>query len=294
MQCHKCKKEMQKDWKVCPFCATSIPQKNKCTSCGKLIDPFWISCPFCDTPVEKKSEHSKVETNKETADVKTEKFCYSCGKRLYTDYMKCSICGNLNCLDCKDGNYRGVCITCGESKFKKPAIENSKQEFNAVKNNNTLKSDYSLRSDPVDVLPADKQIVFHLKGSLPTEYISNDYHNNEDGTIADRATGLIWQQSGSKEELVYKDARIYVNRLNSEKFAGYNNWRLPTIDELVSLLDSDTGESGLNVNSLFDIRQRYCWSSDRCSSDSMWNVHFGGGGVYWDGLESYHCVRAVR
>jgi len=293
MQCPKCKNEIQKGCTVCPFCGKNIPQKNRCVGCGKLIDPFWISCPFCDLPVVKDIDESKAKTDKFVTDEEIEKFCHSCGKRLYTEYMQCSICTNFNCLSCKDVNYRGVCITCGEVKFKEALIEKSEPEQSFIQDSSN-EFDYILRSTPIDVTLVEKQTKFHLHGSLPIEYISNKYYDNNDNTITDNATGLMWQQAGSNEELLYKDAKMYVNRLNSENFACYNDWRFPTIDELISLLELDAGENSLNINPIFDYRQKYCWSADRCSFDSMWNVHLGGGGIYWDSINSYHCVRAVR
>lgn len=42
--CPTCNKEVQKDWKVCPFCKTSLPI---ICPCGRKIEPDWKYCPIC-------------------------------------------------------------------------------------------------------------------------------------------------------------------------------------------------------------------------------------------------------
>ena len=66
----------------------------------------------------------------------------------------------------------------------------------------------------------------------------NDFVDNVDGTVTDRVTGLMWQEEGSSEGMTWANAKEYVNKLNSGKFSGYSDWRLPTIEELASLIKS--------------------------------------------------------
>ena len=57
------------------------------------------------------------------------------------------------------------------------------------------------------------------------------YQDNGDGTITDLNTGLMWiQDAGNKT--TYADA---IEELQTYTFAGYDDWRLPTIKELYSL-----------------------------------------------------------
>ncbi|MDM8544695.1 DUF1566 domain-containing protein [Desulfococcaceae bacterium HSG9] len=57
------------------------------------------------------------------------------------------------------------------------------------------------------------------------------------GTVTDRNTGLMWQQSGTDKSMSDHEKDDYVRRLNSESLGGYNDWRLPTLEELASLLE---------------------------------------------------------
>ncbi len=157
----------------------------------------------------------------------------------------------------------------------------------------------SLRSEPITV-SEDKFIqVFKLDGNWrPLEYIRNDFEDRGE-VVIDRATGLMWQKSGSKTYMVYEKAQKYVQDLNRKKFAGYDDWRLPTIPELISLLEPEKQSNDLYINPIFDATQRWCWSADRRikgegSSGSAWNVDFNYGVVY--GLNLLHdvYVRVVR
>lgn len=72
----------------------------------------------------------------------------------------------------------------------------------------------------------------------PIRNVKNQFEDRG-SVIFDRATGLTWQRSGSSEVLSYQDAQMYVNTLNIQQFAGYTDWRLPTIEELLSLLKKE-------------------------------------------------------
>lgn len=61
---------------------------------------------------------------------------------------------------------------------------------------------------------------------------SPSYTDNSDGTISDNVTGLMWQQNMG-EKISYADA---INKADTLSLGGYNDWRVPTIKELYSLI----------------------------------------------------------
>lgn len=69
------------------------------------------------------------------------------------------------------------------------------------------------------------------------QYGKNDFHNNEDGTITDRATGLMWSKTDSGKGMNWQDALAWVQQKNAEKYLGHNDWRLPSVKELESIVD---------------------------------------------------------
>jgi len=91
---------------------------------------------------------------------------------------------------------------------------------------------------------------------------TNDFVDNGDGTISDKATGLMWEQKGSKKVTSFYIATKHVKKLNKKKFAGYDDWRIPTIEELYSLLDPNTNKQPY-INPVFETKAYHCWSADK-------------------------------
>ncbi len=83
-------------------------------------------------------------------------------------------------------------------------------------------------------------------------YGKNNFSNNNNGTITDKATGLTWQQSDSRKGMNWADALSYCESLS---LAGKDDWRLPNAKELQSIVDysraPDTTGSAA-INPLFD------------------------------------------
>ena len=107
---------------------------------------------------------------------------------------------------------------------------------------------------------------FFEKDWNPRGSFSNDLVDNGDRTITDRKTGLTWQKGGSGKPM--RDAMVYIRKLNQERFAGYSDWRLPTIEELASLLKRET-KSRQHIDPMFDNLQKQCWSTDSGSEDAV-------------------------
>lgn len=74
--------------------------------------------------------------------------------------------------------------------------------------------------------------VLHVRGN--PAYGVNDLVDNGDGTITDRATGLMWMQSDSGSGMDWGDALAYCENLS---YGGYTDWRLPDAKELQSIVD---------------------------------------------------------
>lgn len=107
-----------------------------------------------------------------------------------------------------------------------------------------------------------KERNFYNRQYNPTGDFPNAFVDNGDGTITDEVTGLMWQKAGSPSEMTFDATGRYVQELNSRRFGGYGDWRLPTTDELCSLLERNPNKNGEFVESLFDPVQEICWSAD--------------------------------
>ena len=70
------------------------------------------------------------------------------------------------------------------------------------------------------------------------------YVDNGDGTITDLNTNLMWQKYLLDDKFTYSEALVAADTFS---LAGYNDWRLPTIKELYSLIDF-SGSTGMSAS----------------------------------------------
>ncbi len=97
-----------------------------------------------------------------------------------------------------------------------------------------------------------------INGNLP------NFTKSSDGlTVHDNVTGLTWQQTpdrngdgaiNSSDKIAWANITSYVAGLNTSKYGGFNDWRLPSIKELYSLIDfRGTDPSGYSGTDTFDL-----------------------------------------
>ncbi len=127
----------------------------------------------------------------------------------------------------------------------------------------------------------------------PKTYAQNSFEIRSNGTIADHATGLVWQQAGSRFPGTWQHAEAYVEDLNHRRFGGRSDWRLPTIDELITLLRPKRDAIDLCIAPLFDQRHRWIWSIDRRSFVAAYYVDMELGFVGWQDFSAPYYTRAV-
>jgi len=119
------------------------------------------------------------------------------------------------------------------------------------------------------------------------------YIDNGTGIISDLTEGLMWQKETPTVKMTWEDALDYCENLNINCFTG---WRLPTIQELLSLVDYSTHNPAINLNYFPDTIPDFYWSSTDYSKDkyNAWGVFFLYGNNYNDYKNLKYCVRAVR
>ncbi len=96
--------------------------------------------------------------------------------------------------------------------------------------------------------------------------------------------------------MYWDEAKEWVEDLSSEEgYAGYHDWRLPTVDEAVSLLESSKKNGGLYIDPVFSKKQEWIWNGDECEDGSVvaWGVDFNSGYVSRS-RTFYDYVRPVR
>lgn len=97
-----------------------------------------------------------------------------------------------------------------------------------------------------------------------------------------------------------QNTKIFLEAINGENYGGHSDWRLPTIKELASLIDSGTSSADLQYFPYPDSIS--CWSAttDISAPDMAWVIGTANypalpGSIFQD-YKSYstRCVRAVR
>jgi hypothetical protein len=138
---------------------------------------------------------------------------------------------------------------------------------------------------------------YHARAVRGDAQTSNNIIDNGDGTLTDTGTGLMWQQSYAGNP-TWEGALYYCENLT---LAGYNDWRLPNINELQSFVVYTYSTSVIS-QSLIGGEECYYWSSTPRSVNEAWTffcAYYGdiayGSIVYAPmGLFMVTYVRAVR
>ncbi len=89
-----------------------------------------------------------------------------------------------------------------------------------------------------------------------TDYGINNFVDNNNGTITDSSTGLMWSKSDNGAGLNWEEAFDWVYQQNQSNFLGYNDWRLPNAKELQSIIDYTRSPQTTNsaaIDSLFEV-----------------------------------------
>jgi len=226
--------------------------------------------------------------------------------------------GNLNVTPLKKTTYTLIALdeagkTDSETleidvASKSTAGENNKQETHS-------QPEYypparvKLRSEPRTL--SDEEVTQMLaEQDFYAEYLNpsgkgfpNEFeirHLDDQEVIVDYATLLMWNRQGSATTHTWYRAGDYVIELNRARYAGYADWRLPTIEEIASLMERAPAPGSGHIDPIFRLPAAIdCWTGDRKASatekDTAWMAGFSYGGfVHGGSAKNRACVLAVR
>lgn len=155
--------------------------------------------------------------------------------------------------------------------------------------------DVGLRSVPAKISAGNAASLFKTDDLMrPRKYIRNRLTPCGGNTVKDEATGLVWQIGGTRFPVNRKGAFDYVQTLNKKRSEGVDTWRLPTTDELLSLVEKNPEGLDHGRERVFDARQKSLWSSDRCTFITGWYVNLELGFAGHNDFDSVYHVKAVR
>jgi serine/threonine-protein kinase len=127
--------------------------------------------------------------------------------------------------------------------------------------------------------------------------VANRYRQQVIGdvvVVSDTATGLMWQKRPKGNDLyTVTAATTHIAELNSERFGGYDDWRLPTAVEAASLLEPEAVAERY-LDPVFT-GGNFIWSADASVPDERgWVIYFYDGFAATEPFSFNASVRAVR
>ena len=157
-------------------------------------------------------------------------------------------------------------------------------------------SEYKLRSTPArlskrGIVDMIRQKGFHhpddysgiglsgsVKGTIGHRYESRTFYG--EAIVIDHSSGLVWQKTPSPF-VGGKKIERHVELVNANRYAGLSGWRLPTIEELASLLASPEKETDF-IDPAFNMPYWFCASSDYVENENArWVVFFEAGYIHF-------------
>ena len=150
-------------------------------------------------------------------------------------------------------------------------------------------ADGRIKGYPKDAAPPTfTPMVYYVKYVRGNpSYGINRFHDNGDGTVSDTATGLMWMKDDNGSAILWEDALSYAENFS---YAGYEDWRLPDIKELQSIIDytrSPVTTSSAAIDPAFNCTQitneggnadyGYYWSS---TTHVNWSTQPGSAAMY--------------
>ena len=116
--------------------------------------------------------------------------------------------------------------------------------------------------------------------------------SQSDGCIIDNVTGLHWQRHGASINKLQlgADWQSYIDVANSSAICGYSDWRVPSTNELLSLVDFGSGS--MQEIWFADAAAAPYWSGERNAQGAVYAV--GAGGIILSVAEDFNGLRLVR
>lgn len=127
-------------------------------------------------------------------------------------------------------------------------------------------------------------------GEVPQD---GKFTNNNDGTVTDQTTGLMWRQT----PIANMEWQAALDQCENLTAAEYTDWRAPTIKELESILDDTENDPVVDPIFFPETTSSDYWSSTTYASslNSTWGINFTDGEGFADGSKSlFRSIHAVR
>lgn len=137
-----------------------------------------------------------------------------------------------------------------------------------------------IKAYPAGDSPRAGKLVRLVRGK---PYGVNDFHDNGNGTVTDRASGLMWAQQDSIETMDWPSALAYAS---ASSLGGHSDWRLPSVKELQSIVDYSKAPNATDQASLGPaINSAYFGITPLAEGVTQTQPDYG---YYWTSTSAFH------
>jgi hypothetical protein len=179
----------------------------------------------------------------------------------------------------------------GEEKYVHPVVEKTVRENMGVPlpRKGTAQWNFDrvqLPSDQVSLMDDDvDQIVqkwnfFDTERNKDGSFVNGLVDPGDGLTVIDERTGLQWQ-TGGIDICSIRTMNLKVKEHNEKKFGGFDDWRTPSVEEALSLMESSMNFKGLFLNPCFSADQPFIFVAAQRKPGGYWFVDFKQGRAFW-------------
>lgn len=300
MKCTACGVEVLARARFCVECGHPVAQEHDCAGCGGTVPAGARFCPQCGAP-------QAMGAGPAAAGTAPLGYCAGSGRAIRaTDEHFCCLQCEKAFLEAYRFDEKPVCQQCAYTSGMAQELEAERAEISRIEAERRERAEQAQR--------AFEQ--------------ATGFRDHGDGTVTDLRTGLQWMRCslgqmwdgaiclGEADEFTWDNAHAAVEALNRRGgYAGHRDWRLPSKDELNSIvycsqgrrdfdedgqgggcLGSDYQRPTIDQRVFPDTPSSFFWSASPSAylSNSAWRVHFNYGDAFGSNRSYGNRVRLVR
>ncbi len=177
-----------------------------------------------------------------------------------------------------------------EDERKKRERDDQERGTQEAELDNMLRAELKGNSfTPETFMVAQAYVIDDAITSKQYDVFSSQFVDLGNGTLYHTTTKLIWSKKGNEQRITWYAADDYIKRLNQQAYLGFRDWRMPTKDELITLVryarslgygsGPKTIADFLNKEGFSNITAARYWTSTVSSHFSLaWDISFKDGG----------------
>ncbi len=170
-----------------------------------------------------------------------------------------------------------------------PIPRQEAREFKLHFLNNMLRPEIKGNFQTPEVFMIAEAYVIDDATTKQYDLFSSRFVDLGNGTLYDPQSKLIWSKKGNERGISWYDAESCLKRLNQMAYLGFRDWRMPTRNELRTLVNYAKGAgygSGdkaiaafLNKEGFTNVQSEWYWTSTINASSNAWVINFQNGRI---------------